>query len=265
MQTRNLIGLIIVILFFSTIAWFMLGPQENNLLFFGVGFGFVIIFFILIASVSILIHKKSQEALNRFTIDYGLKPEMNVEASIRTSIENIVQISGAIIDNIYTRPVYNGQLTFFDLSYWTQRHKGNDRYQERIIAFPCSFKFNQRFSIGKRTSKRGAFIEEFVARFLGLTVVPTNHVDFDMFYSLLVPDENMDIRSYVNISREIYPILEKYLGKIKRYPVGPTMYSCIISFINQMGFIRFNPQNLNVESFYNLANELVMIKKIYGS
>lgn len=260
MQSRNLFGLVMVLLFFGGFAWLIFGPHENPSLFFGVGFGLIIVFFMLIIAAFLLIHRKSREVFNRFAVDYGLKSEENVQDSIRSSVESIIPGRGVEIDNVFSRQSFNGQLTFFDVSYWIQRHKDSSNYVERIIAFPCSFKFDQCFSIGKQLYKRGVFIEEMAVRALGLNVVSTNHVDFDAFYSLLVPDESMDIRLYVEISCRMFPTLEKYLKGVKKYPVGPTMYTCILSFVNQTGFIRYNPQNFAVEPFYNLANELALMK-----
>lgn len=132
-------------------------------------------------------------------------------------------------------------------------------YKERVIAIPCKTNIPELFSIAKRPSKYGRTFERMVSMMQQQIVVETNNPDFDEKYTLLLSSNDTNQVQCIEFALQLFPILDQHLTTLKNIPVGQTTYPCILSFSNNLCFIRLHPHISDILSLYNLAEQLMSI------
>jgi len=131
-------------------------------------------------------------------------------------------------------------------------------YKERIIAFPFKTGVPYLFSIAKKVSKHSGVFEGMLSVMQEQRVVKTDNPDFDDKYTLLVSNEsNLNDSNCVNIALRVLPYLDQHLLTVDKILVGQTTYTCIISFLDDICFVRFNSHVRDITPFYNLASALM--------
>lgn len=257
MERRSIQGLVIVIILFIGLLWFLYGPKYNQLIYFGVCASLGVIIFVILIITTIIIGNKNRDAFKEFVTKYSLKSGEKIDEALESAIKYILHRTDLTFENFYTRQLIKGQISFVDVSYVSGGHDRRNFYTERIIVFPSSLGGIHAFTIGKKIYGRSLY--GLIKVIQGHHVIKTDDEAFDSSYLLFVTDENPEVEHYKGIASRVFPLLEQHLNAIEKLPVGGSVYSCMISFTNQFGIIRFNSEVKDVEPFYNLANDLLSL------
>ena len=126
MDTRNVLGILLILVFFGAFAWFIFYPEKNSLIFFLVPFALILIFFILLISTVVLGNRQAKKALNDMITNYGFTPEQILDANIQTTISTIFSKYFGInqinkFDKVYTKDTSKGKITIFNAHYASRR------------------------------------------------------------------------------------------------------------------------------------------------
>ena len=90
--------------------------------------------------------------------------------------------------------------------------------------------------------------------------ISTNDPSFDNQYSLLIKKNSINESIFIPYALKLQVLMDKYLLKIPKIPVGQSTYLCILSFIDDYCFIRFDKRSTAIEKFYLFARELQTYK-----
>ncbi len=122
METRNAIGMLLLIIFFSAFGWLIFAPDKKSITFFIVPFILIFVFFVLLSSMTLLGRRQGKKAFEELTNQYGLTPQQTIDDTISQGITHVLTNSFNIIgitkyDTIYTRDTPRGKITIFDVHY----------------------------------------------------------------------------------------------------------------------------------------------------
>jgi len=238
----------------------ILASSEPPMIIF-IGFGFLALLFVLIIIVHLRRTKKAKKALDKILSLYSFQEQQYLDVTMEQDLQTIMLHYYAIqsdisFENIYKRGSGTNAIYLFDINYTMRAHRETTWYTGRVFGFPYSTGFDHLFFIGKTMSKYGKTFEKMLTLGQHITTVSTGDSMFDDEYTLLVQKSNTNTEVFVPFALKLKPILDNHLQRIKKYPVGQSTYSCILSFTKEFCYIRFYPHNTNIEQFYHLAEEL---------